>query len=395
MKSRKSRIIITIIVIVVLIGGAAALIKKKKAKLARAPKYGLAPTVVHVATAKHGNLDINLSYLSVVEPFNTANVSSRDAASVVTVAVDEGDMVKAGDIMLELDAKDILENIASLSAQVKQAEAELAANQATVAALEKSTAYWEREAKRDNTLAKDGAIPEAQAEGTANKADEISGQHDAARRKSTALSETIRSIKRKKAQLQAQLDYYKLQSPFDGVVTRRLVDPGDLASPGKPLITVEDRSRLMLAFDVPQQDLDRIHEGLPVAFTIAGKSLQAKLSHLYPALTAARMVRAEVYIDGPDRTGVTIGAYVPVIVRLSQFTNVTLVPADCLVNNQGKKPYVYVVKNGHVTVRPVTVLGDNGKLNAIEGVKAGEQAVINTFLGWANLAQGMPVEVTK
>ncbi len=395
MKSRKFRIIMTIIVIVALIAGAGALIKKKKAKLATAPKYGLSPTLVHVATAKNGNLDIQLSYLSVVEPFNTANVSSRVAASVVTVAVDEGDMVKAGDILLNLDAKDIYENIASLSAQVKQAEAELAANQATVAALEKSASYWKREAKRDTALAKDGAIPEAQAEGTVNKADEITGQYDAARRKSTALSETIRSIKRKKAQLQAQLDYYKLRSPFDGVVTSRLVDPGDLASPGRPLITVEDRSRLMLAFDVPQQDLDRMHEGLPVVFTVSGKSLQKKISRLYPALTASRMARAEAYIDGSDMAGLTSGAYVPVTVRLAQLTNVTLLPAECLVFNQGKKPYAYLVKNGHIEVRPVTVLGDNGTVTAIQGVKAGEQAVVNTFLGWANLAQGMPVEVAK
>jgi len=395
MKSRKFRIILTIIVIIVLIAGGAALIKKKKAELAKAPKYGLSPTLVHVAEAKKGDLDINLTYLSVVEAFNTANVSSRVAAKVVTVAVDEGDMVKAGDILLKLDAKDIYENIASLSAQVKQAEAELAANQATVAALEKSASYWKREARRDTALAKDGAIPEAQAEGTVNKADEIEGQYNAARRKSTALSETIRSIKRKKAQLQAQLDYYKLRSPFDGVVTRRLVDPGDLASPGRPLITVEDRSRLMLAFDVPQQDLDRIHEGLPVAFTISGKSLQKKISHLYPALTAARMARAEVYVEGPDMAGLTIGSYVPITVRLTRLANVTLLPADCLVTNQGKKPYVYLVKNGHIRIRPVTVLGDNGKVAAIQGVKAGEQAVINTFLGWANLAAGMPVEVAK
>lgn len=395
MNNRKIRIIITLIVIIGLIAGAAALIKKKRAKLAEAPKYGLSPTLVHVATAQKGDLNIDLTYLSVVEPFQTANVSSRAASAVVTVAVYEGDRVKAGDIVAELDARDILENIASLSAQVRQAEAELSANRATVAALEKSANYWEREANRDMALAKEGAIPEAQAEGTVNKVDEIKGQRDAANQKSSALSQMIRSIERKKAQSQAQLDYYTLRAPFDGVVTRRLVDPGDLASPGKILITVEDRSRLMLVFDVPQQDLDRIQEGLPVVFTLAGNPFHAKISHLYPALTASRMVRAEVYIDGPDMAGLTSGAYISLSAQLTHLANVTLLPAGCLVRNQNKKPYVYVVENDHITIRPVTILGDNGNRVAIEGVRPDETVVINTFLGWAILADGLPVEVVN
>lgn len=395
MKTQKFRIIITIIVVIALIGGAAALIKKKKAKLAAAPKYGLSPTLVHVATAKKGDLNIDLSYLSVVEPFQAANVSSRAAAAVVAVNVDEGDWIKAGDVVVELDAKDILENIAGLSAQIKQAEAELSANRATVAALKKSASYWNREAKRDMALAKDGAIPEAQADGTVNKADEINGQRDAAARKSTALSQMIRSIERKKDQILAQLDYYTLRSPFDGIITHRLVDPGDMAAPGKPLVTVEDRSRLLLAFDVPQQDLDRVREGLPVAFTIGTKSFHTKISHLYPALTASRMARAEAYINGPEMAGLTSGAYVPLAVQLAHLANVILLPGDCLAGNKNKKPYVYVVENDHISIRSVTVLGDNGNRVAIEGVNPDDKVVINTFLGWATLADGMPVEAAK
>lgn len=396
MKNRKMRLLLTTIIVVGLISGAAALIMKKRSKLAKAPHYGLAPTPVHVAVATQEGLEQNLSYLAVVEPFQKANVASRIAATVTAVLVDEGKRVEAGAVLARLDSKDIHENIAAMSAQIEQAKADLSANNATLRALERSAVYWQREANRDKALAEDGAIPEAQAEASTNKADEIRGQRDALRQQGNALSQTIKSLKRKKAQLEAQIRYYTLRSPFDGVVTHRLVDPGDLAMPGKVLITVEDRARLMLAFDVPQHDLQSVHEGLPVRLQCGQQGLsQARLSHLYPTLDASRMVRAEVYISGVDKARLTIGSYVPVTVQVAALKGVTLLPAACLVSSLDTGPYVYIVHNKRITVRPVKVLGRDGRRVALDGVKPEEAAVINTFLGWAQLAEGMPVEVVK
>ncbi|MBW2108047.1 MAG: efflux RND transporter periplasmic adaptor subunit [Deltaproteobacteria bacterium] len=395
MKNKKVQLLLTLVVVVAIIGGAAALIANKRSKVAKAPRYGLAPTPVHVAVATRGDLEKRLSYLAVVEPYQKANVASRIAATVTAVRVDEGRRVKKGGVLARLDSKDIQEDIAAMSAQIEQAKADLRANNATLGALEKSAVYWQREAQRDGVLARDGAIAESQAEASANKADEIRGQRDATRQKATAVLQIIKSLERKKARLEAQLPYYTLRSPFDGVVTHRLVDPGDLAVPGKVLIIVEDRSRLILAFDVPQQDLQGVREGLPVRYDAGGKGFEAKLSHLYPALDASRMARAEVYLDGVDTTGLTIGSYMPVTVQVAQMKGVTLVPAACLIASSDTSPYVYIVSNKHIAIRPVKVLGRDGRRVAIDGVKPGEAAVMNTFLGWAQLAEGMPVEVVE
>ncbi len=71
-----------------------------------------------------------------------------------------------------------------------------------------------------------------------------------------------------------QLGYCTIRSPFDGLVSHRMVDPGDLASPGKSLMVVEDRSRLKLCFDVPQQDLPQVREGLAVTYAVGGRAAQ-------------------------------------------------------------------------------------------------------------------------
>jgi len=330
-----------------------------------------------------------------VEPTRTADVSARVTATVEQVLRDENEPVKAGDPLVVLDSRQIEDSIAAAKAQVEQAKADLASNQATVDALTRTVAYWQREAQRDATLAQKGAIPGAEAEGTADKASEVKGQLDAARQKSSATEQLVESLKRKQAELETTLGYCTIRSPFDGMVSHRMVDPGDLASPGKTLMVVEDRSRLKLCFDVPQQDLPRVREGLAVAYSDNGKRRDATLSHMYPSLDAARMLRAEVYLDGTDKDGLSPGAYVPLQVVLGSTGDVTLVAASSLVESPDMKPYVFVVKDQQLHATPVSVLAADGDEVAVEGIRPGEEVVLNTFLGWAQLSSGLKVEALQ
>ena len=353
MLKKSVRILIILVAVAAVAGGGFALVKQKKQTLAQAPKYGMRPTPVRVASARLGDLRETRDYLAVVEPIRSANVSARLTATVEKVSADENVPVKAGDLLIVLDSREIAESVASLT---------------------KTCAYWEREARRDNTLAEKGAIPGAQAEGTADKASEVKGR--------LAVAET-------------QLSYCTIRSPSDGIVSRRMVDPGDIAVPGKTLMVIEERSHLKLGFDIPQQDLQQVREGLEVIYSVAGKERTAVLSHLFPSLNAARMLRAEVYMNGADMNGLSSGSYVPLCVVLSSRKNVTLIPASSLVESPGRNPYVFIVQEGHLAARSVKVLGSSGDEVAVEGVQAGEQVVLSTFLGWAQLASGRKVEVMK
>ncbi len=391
--SRKKLVVLIVLAAIILF--AVLLIKRKKHELARAPKYGLRPIPVRVTTAKLGNLSTKIDYLAVVEPVRTANVSARLTASVDKLLCDEGDTVKASEVLIELDGREIKNDIASVQANIAQARSELAANQATITSLENSVAYWNREARRDKTLADKGDIPGAQAEATADKASEFKGKLDAAKHKSTALKHLIDSLKNKKAQLETRLSYCTIKSPYDGLVTRRLVDPGDLASPGKKLLVVEDHSRLKLAFDIPQQDLSKVHEGLDIEFNVNGTIRRAGLSHTFPSLDKARMLRAEIFLNGAQKEGLSIGQYIEASVVLDELKDVVLVPASCLVECAKHFQHVFVVKDDTLTHHKVKVLASTEDTVAVEGVQPGEQVVTNTFLGWATLSAGKKVEVLK
>jgi hypothetical protein len=100
-------------------------------------------------------------------------------------------------------------------------------------------------------------------------------------------------------------------------------------------------------------------------------------------------------MNGADMNGLSSGAYVPLCVVLGSRKNVTLIPAAGLVESPDRNPHVFIVRDGHLVARPVNILGSSDDEVAVEGVQAGEQVVLSTFLGWAQLASGRKVEVMK
>ncbi len=393
--TRCGRLLIVAGLLCGLVFGARRMIVRRERELARAPVYGQRPIPVRTAKAVLGDMPLRLSYVAVVEPVRRANVSARLTAAIEAVRFDEGDPVKAGTPIVMLDGRDIREGIAAVEAQIAQARADLAAREASVASLERSVAFWRREAARDRKLADRGSIPVSQAEGTAEKANEFLGRLEAARKQSDAIRHLVRSLQSKRSEQETKLGYCTMRSPYDGVVTHRFVDPGDLAVPGKPLMVIEDRSRLKLAFDVPQNDLSKLRTGLPIEFRSNGTMRRTTVSLIYPSVNAARMIRVEALLAEGPGTDLICGAYVPVTVTVGGLSGVTILPASALVEGPTGKSFAFVISGDRLDPRGLTLLATTGEAAAVEGVTPGEIVVTSSFLGWVRLSSGLRVEVVQ
>ncbi len=393
--SMLSRRIIVIIILIGLVFSGVLLVKRKRRRLAQAPVYGLQAVPVRVVRVRYGDLESKIDYLASVEPIRSAKISARLTANIEKVLHIEGDKVKVNELLILLDGREIAKEIDSVKSEIAKAQAELKANQAIVKSLKDTVEYWAREAKRDKILMEKGDIPASRAEATIDKFNEVKGKFDAENYRSEALKHVINSLKKKQGQLAIRLSYCKLTSPYNGIVSRKFVDPGDLAVPGKPLMIVEDRSRLKLGFDVPQKDIRKIHLGDKVIFTVDGKRRIAEISHLYPSLDEARMLRAEVYLDKQTGSRLSSGEYVSVSVIVGKLKNVKIVPASCIIEGPDGLRYVFVVRDNKLIAKKVSVLKTTEKLVALKGVAENEQIVTNTFLGWAKLSSCKRVEVVK
>jgi RND family efflux transporter MFP subunit len=383
------RIILFFCLIIFFIIGGRKLILRKEAALARSPKFELNARPVETVIAVTGNLEEKHDYLAVIEPLQSADLSARVTAVVEKVLHEEGDLVKTGAPIVILDNRQIRDSIAVIKAQVEQAKAELAANMVSLESQRKTSVYWKNEMMRDADLSLKGTISRSQADASAEKYNEAEGKERNSDQRSLIIKQQIVALERKIDELNTTLSYYSLKSPFDGVVSAKFVDTGDLAAPGKVLFTVEDRSIVKLAFDVPQTDLPSVKEGAALNFCFGDKTYNTVITRIYPKLNRARMLRAEALL--PEAPELRLGVYVSASVIFSSYKNVTLIPIGAIVE-QGTDTRVFVVENGVLHIRPVKILGTACETAAVEGIKSSERVVINSFFGWAGLAENMKVE---
>ncbi len=357
MKKRARMIFLVIIVLAVI------LIVKKKIELATAPVVGKQPLLVSVFYSQRRDLSVFRDYLAVVEPINKASVSTRIAAEVKDVFVDEGDEVKEGGLLAKLDDRDI-------NAKIESAKAGL------VSAKENFD-YWQKEYERDEALFKAGAISE----------EEFDRAKVAFAKGKAALSSAEKRID----ELSAQLDYLQIKSPYDGIVSKRFVDPGDMAMPGRPLFLIEDRSRLKLCFDVPQEDVGIVKKGGAVYFSVNGKEFSATITNVFPSLDNGRMVRVEVYVDPiPD---LKTGEYVKLKVLTARKQDVIVVPESSIVRQDGKRPYVFIVEKGRLKVFPVITGIKSKGFVEVRNLPEGVAVVKNQYLSWTRLSDGEAVKI--
>ena len=372
--------------------GGVFLVKRKQQQVASAPTSTARPTAVHTVTAKTGTLEDSRTYLARVDPWQVSEVSAQITARLVKLNAREGDRVRRGDVLAALDDTEIQSTVAGVEAQISQARAQAAAQQATVESLEQTVRYWEKEFQRDANLTREGAIAQAVADTTADRLSEAQGRLKAGRRSFEAAESQIEALVKRRGEVAARLAYTRVLSPFDGVVARRLADPGDLATPGKPLLIVEDRSRSKLVFDVPQADLGRVTVGTPVRVDHA-LDLSLRVSRLHPSLNPDRTLTVEA--NAPGSAQLATGAFYPIDLILGSIEDTVLVPESCLIESPDGTRAVFGVVDGRLQAFPVTIHLVRGGMAAVEGIEDGLAVVRSTYLGWNRLASGEPVEVLR
>lgn len=385
----KRRILIIILLIVV-IAAALLLVVRKKQELAEAPQSAERPLMVETALSTRGELTQSRTYLGRITPWQRSEVSSRITAAVQEVRVREGERVTAGQILIELDDDELRQATQSAAALLENARRQAAALKAQVKMLEENLLYWEKEYERDRMLADEGAIPQAQADASADRLSRAKGELASTGESLRAAQSLVHSRQNQLEEVRSRLGYARLQAPFDGIVSRRQVDAGDLAAPGRPLLTVEDHRRLKILFDVPQNDLPVFDARQKMSVRSNGRELELPVARRHPSLNDDRTQTMEIEL--PADGGFTPGAYVQVKAALQQAKDVVLVPTDSLVPAPGQKTVVFIVKDGKTRVQPVEVLLTGAEKTAVKGLKAGETVVRSTYLGWNRLSSGMPVE---
>lgn len=199
-------------------------------------------------------------------PMREAVLSTKLMASVTEVLVKEGDVVRAGQLLARLDARDVNAKAEQVAASVQAAEAQQAQAAAHVA--------------RMRALFADDAAPKSMLE----QAEAQFAQADAGLRAARAAGAEVKAIG----------SYAEVRAPFNGRVTQRFVDPGAFAAPGTPIVTVQDDSQLRLTAHVTPEAARTLRAGQRIDVIIEGRPAQARLEGVVPAMGSLYAVNAIV-----------------------------------------------------------------------------------------------------
>lgn len=204
------------------------------------------------------------------EPIQQATLSTRLMATVEAVSAREGDRVGAGQVLVRLDTRD-------LDARQGQVEAGLA----EAVAMERDA---EAMAGRIRALFVDSAATRVQLE---------QAETGLARARAA-----VRSARASAAELGAVRSYAEIRSPFGGVVTRRFVDPGAMAAPGAPLITVDDLSQLRIQVAATPDLVRGIARGAHLDVLIEGRPTRGTVEGVVRA-PAGNLAQVNVVVPNP------------------------------------------------------------------------------------------------
>ena len=169
------------------------------------------------------------------------------------------------------------------------------------------------------------------------------------------------------------LQYTEIAAPFDGVVTRKLIEVGDLATPGKPLLEMENSSLLRFECQIPEALIDRVQMGaeLPVAIDAAGAALTGKVSEIAPSASAGSRTFL-VKLDLPPAEKLRAGQFGRVSVPVRERPAVLVV--EGAVVRRGQIESVFVIEEGVARLRLVkTGRRHNGQVEIISGLAGGEK----------------------
>ena len=312
-----------------------------------------APRLVMAQTLKlnSSNLQHLILLSGTVVSSNQVQVASRLMGYIRTLTVKEGQTVKTGALLFQVDPTDI-------EGQVAQARAGLAQAQANFA-------NAKGDDERFGNLYNDQAIAKQQW-------DQIQLRYQVAGQQVAAAQAGLNTAL-------AQMRYATVTSPIDGVVAQKMANQGDLAAPGRPVLVIEGQGKLQVQTQVPGDVYGKIRVGGTVQMLANGKTLQGIIAQAVPVADPMSHTHT-VKIDLPANAGLDSGSFVRVGFPGGSSPQLR-VPRTAVVDRAGMTGVFVVDRDGIAHFRLVRLGAQTGEEIDVQAGLSADDTIVTSNLG--------------
>ena len=379
-----------------------------------------APRPVQVEAVRRGPIDRIITANAILYPINQANVTPKISSPVRKVFVNRGDHVKEGQVIAELEAADLAAAVKESKGLQEQAQAAFQTLSRGTVEEDKTKAQADLQTARQTLeagkkvyenrveLVKQGALAQKLADDAKVAMVQAQSMVDTTQRHLDTLNQVsqreqirsaqavVDSAKAHSDNLEAQLSYAQIKSPIAGLIADRLVYPGEMVSPGSPLVSIVDVSQVVARANIPANDASLIKVGSPATIHAPTGDVAARVTVVSPAVDA-NSTTVEVWVTAPNPKGeLRPGVTVSVAIKAETIQDATMIPVEALLNFDEGGQMVMVITNDNIAHERRVVVGvrQGPNVQIVSGVNEGEKVVTVGGLGLENKAKVVIREAT-
>ena len=364
---------------------------------------------VRVSPAIKGSIRLIVNADAVLYPRDQANIMPKISAPVRRFLVNRGDHVKQGQLLAELENRDLVAAAQESRGQYEQAQSNYRSTTAAGVPEQMTKAQTDVDAARETMdaakrlldnrqqLFKDGALARKLVDEAQVAYAQAKAQFDTAQQHLQALQSVgkkeqintaaaqVEAAKGHYDSAQAQVSYAEIRSPINGVITDRPVYPGEMAAAGAPLLTVMDLSKVVARVNMAQDQAKNVKVGNEATITPAdgGELVTGKVTIVSPASDPnSTTVQVWVQADNPGER-MHAGQAVHVSIVAATLEGATLIPAAAVLPNAEGETIVLVVDDKNVAHEKVVQIGlrEPEMVQIVAGVEIGQRVVTQGGLG--------------
>jgi RND family efflux transporter MFP subunit len=325
-----------------------------------------------------------------VEAFEKAKLYAKVTGYLGWIKVDKGDRVRKGQVLAQIQVPEMEKEYQRALAEVQEAEAadERAQAHAKLKELTYSRLAGIRESQPD-------VIPQ-------QEVDEARAGFDVARGDVKLAKAKVDFARAEVERLETLMEYAKIRSPYNGVVTARFVDSGVLiqsaagsGSNASALVTVMDIHKVRVYVNVPEPDVVHVDVGDPVDVVLdalPGKTFRGAVTRSAMALDpGTRTMKVEIDLPNPGHS-IRPGMFGEATLKLGEESGALFLRSESVRQDSDGEKYVFTVGDGRIRKKTVETGLDDGKLLQVKGLQGDETVVLNST---EELRDGLPVKAVK
>jgi HlyD family secretion protein len=315
-------------------------------------------------------------------------VSTKITGILEKLYADQGDRVKKGQLLAEIDSVELRARAAAAQAAKNRAQRELSRAQADVGKAQANLGLAQSNYQRDQDVFKPGYISQAAFDTTKAQLRVAESEVHASQATVTALQAAVKQAESETHAAQALHNYTRILAPMDGLITSRKAEVGTTVSPGTPIFQLVNLDTVWVAAWLDQSQMAQIKEGQQAAIRLrSGRHYQGRVERINAeADTVTRELEVDVKFEQLPQP-LVIGEEAEVDIDTGRM-QAAAAPLAAIIERDGKTG-VLVVEQGRIVFRPVKPgLNDGKRIAVLEGLKERDLVVAQP----TNLKPGIRVQ---